>query len=184
MNKDSCLYISILSIVSLLIISGCASKEPRNLSLLENNLPHHIKNFDSLCKLKVKNVLDERVARENYGKLINSSINVNDAKEWVRTSLETLVVKEHEHFEEISIKASIKKFYMYSVHSQMVANIVLKVDYYKSENLMLSKIHRGTETQSNVFGADSEIASSFENALEKIVNQIDVESKNICEKSN
>ncbi len=163
------------------IILGCGGG-PYNLTL--NNFP--IKslnsNYQENCNVKVNPIIDERHLGNHLGNFGTSEVYANDSLIWIEKSLSTLQTNNSQQIEQIILNSAINKFYITTIHSQRVANVVLRVNFIKGE-LERTKLYRGSDISTIWFGTENEVIESFSDALQIVIVNIKKDIEKLCSKN-
>jgi len=135
---------------------------------------------NGMCGVRVDPAVDDRSSADNMGYIHSRPVYSEDAMQWIEKSLLTLQSENLRTEKLIILKAYVKKLYVYSTYTQIVTNIVLKVDYQKGSNTH-SKLYRGSDASTEWLESGSEARSSFEEGMEIVIEKIKVDIKKLCQ---
>ena len=169
----------VLMVGTILLICGCAG-EPYYLSLNDSTIEPSNLNYQHNCNVVVNTIDDDRPIADHLGNIGSSTVYANDSLKWLEQSLSTLESNHQPQIQPIFINSSLKKLYVTSIHQNRIGNVVLLVNFKKGE-LDHSKLYRGSDTSINWFG--TEIAGSFEEALQLVIDDIKKDLENLCRRN-
>lgn len=158
-----------------LLAVGCASTP---VSLGDEFLQEHSPTGSS-CAFSLGILSDSRRDPSDFGSLANRKVQSTDPLAWMRNGLKTLPGYQDE-LAPLQVDAELLMAYTQSQATSKVVNVVARLHYRQANQQTQSRTYRGSNTAINWASSESEIQSAFNNALNKLLLQIEPELSARC----
>jgi hypothetical protein len=184
------------SVIFLGLMASCASKTiyiDQNDCGKDKALPYNGKDCvdGSQCIYKIRSVEDDRRNRDNLGRISRDLISDRGVTEWLKNgflqikdcglSVHSTEGDSGSENEMIHMSIRLKLAYAHTISTSTSTNLVLDVTYLQNDKVIQKKLYRGAYTDINWWSSESEIKDSFNQALGKILEDVAVDMKKICQ---
>lgn len=147
-------------------------------------------NQDVSCEVTIDEPQDSRFNKDNFGVnfIDEPVVSKHSVTDWLRSSLigmDTIGVKTTTDNRDgnISVSTKLNRMYVWNHGLRLFATLSLDAKFIKAEGIEITKNYRVTGSKINWAGTDSELATTINISVNRLIEQIAIDLASQCNKS-